>query len=259
MNDVRSYFARNADSYGRSARIQGRIANELAERALPCDAPVQNILELGAGTGQFTAKLAASYPAADITALEWSEEMSSQQPDDGPNVSWVLGDMNRLSPEMFEGGFDLIASNCVLHWADSIADVLRRSASLLNDTGSISAAIMTRGTLARLHCVRRQIAPNKTPLRQLPSIAEVQRAVKEAELSTQFCAPLHFEESFTSVQAMLEHLRVAAFTGGVFARSETMLTRTELNDLCETYREESLAKASEISAEFECVLLRCAT
>ena len=103
---------------------------------------------------------------------------------------------------------------------------------------------------------RQETEPEKPPLKRLRSVENVGRDLIEAGLSTEHWAPLRFEQTYASMTDMLEHLRMSAFTGGMFARSEKMLTRSEIQALCTTYQERCLAKQTGITAEFECVLFR---
>lgn len=77
------------------------------------------ILEVAAGTGQLTRELAASYPAADVTATDISAAMvdfaASRHP--RAKVRWSVGDAHDLTS--LGTGWDLVASQFgVMFYAD---------------------------------------------------------------------------------------------------------------------------------------------
>jgi len=80
--------------------------------------PGRKILELGCGTGVFTAELAKT--GADITALDLSSDLLAlvKTKISAANVRFVEGNAEKLD-ELFAGGeFDAVLGNSVLHHLD---------------------------------------------------------------------------------------------------------------------------------------------
>ena len=77
---IRQRFSRAAGTYDAHAEVQKDLAARLF-RELPEDSGVERsegvrrILEIGCGTGRFTALLAGRYPEARIIALDFAEGM----------------------------------------------------------------------------------------------------------------------------------------------------------------------------------------
>lgn len=87
--------------------------------------PQERILDLGCGTGQLTAQLAAA--GADVTGLDQSPEMIAQAQANYPKIAFVVADARQ-----FQVGqpFDAVFSNATLHWIlepDAAISCIRRA------------------------------------------------------------------------------------------------------------------------------------
>src|SRR5690349_13179228 len=80
MSDRKQEIARRfgaaAPTYDRSARIQARIAEELAGETAAIVRPAR-ILEFGCGTGNLTRVLSARFPDAQLIATDLAPPMSA--------------------------------------------------------------------------------------------------------------------------------------------------------------------------------------
>jgi len=80
----------------------------------PGDAPA--VLDVGAGTGIFTARLLGRYPQASVTLLDFAGNMldiAREKFSGNPRVSYVLGDYNEA--DIGAGSFDIVISALSLH------------------------------------------------------------------------------------------------------------------------------------------------
>ena len=73
----------------------------------------ERVLDLGCGTGHLAAAVADS--GASVVGVDRSREMLAEARSAHPRVPFVRGDVRRLP---FEGAFDAVLSNAVLHWVD---------------------------------------------------------------------------------------------------------------------------------------------
>ena len=74
--------------------------------------PGERILDLGCGTGQLTAKIAAL--GATVTGLDSSAPMLDQARASCPSIAFHQADARSF--DLPEKGFDAVFSNAVLHW-----------------------------------------------------------------------------------------------------------------------------------------------
>jgi len=75
----------------------------------------KSILEVGAGTGFATAKIAERFPESRITALEPASAMLSQAKSRIPEIDWVNGRLPALTAERF----DLAFASMSYHWLNA--------------------------------------------------------------------------------------------------------------------------------------------
>ena len=90
-------------------------------------APAQGerILDLGCGTGHLTSQIAES--GAEIVGIDSSEDMVRVASENYPHIRFEVADARSLP---FEGEFEAVFSNAVLHWVrppEAVVDSVRRA------------------------------------------------------------------------------------------------------------------------------------
>ncbi len=112
--------------------------------------PCQTMLEIGAGTGLLTYRMAQKFPSAKITALEISPFMAECGKDYlakkgvGERVDWVVGDAG--NPEVLSslGKFDLVYSGLALHHFPEAGEPLKRFYDAVADGGAMAILDLRR-------------------------------------------------------------------------------------------------------------------
>ena len=227
-------FDHAAATYDRHTAIQWSVARRLLWEIEKDPAP-RRILEIGCGTGLLTEQLRERFPGAQVHALDLSPAMvavARRRWRGAGRVRWHVGDVRRFQPA---GKFDLIVSNCALHWVVPLIPALRRIARWLAPGGRFHAAIMLRGTLTELHNTRRRVAPDKTPLRTLPTFAAICSNVRAAGFARVVARRYKAVKSYPSADALLHILHEQGLTGGAIAGRGRPLTRGELQRLRAEY------------------------
>lgn len=92
------------------------------------------IWDLGCGTGEVTAMLAARWPEARVHGLDSSPEMLAQARSH-PGIEWVHGDIAGWAPS---GVVDLILATASLHWVADHARLLPRLVGFLAPHGVLA-------------------------------------------------------------------------------------------------------------------------
>ena len=98
--------------YERYKLYRERPALDLMLR-IPGDLAPREIWDLGCGTGEHAALLAARHPEARVHGLDSSPEMLAQARRRSARVDWVAGEIAGFSPDR---PADLIFSNAALNW-----------------------------------------------------------------------------------------------------------------------------------------------
>jgi len=96
-----------------------RLGQGLVEPLAP--KPGERVLDLGAGTGQLTAKIAEA--GADVVGIDHSPDMVEQARRNFPALRFEPGDARTFS---VDAPFDAVFSNAVLHWVKPAAAAVGR-------------------------------------------------------------------------------------------------------------------------------------
>lgn len=114
------------DVYLSFADLRERPLKELLGRVPPIE--VKTAVDLGCGTGNSTAAMAARFPDAKITGIDSSPDMLAKAEGSLPGARWVEADIATWAPDL---PVDLILSNAALQW---VPDHDRLFAGLLTAT-----------------------------------------------------------------------------------------------------------------------------
>lgn len=231
---VRGRFSAAADTYTAGAAVQSAVADRLMAMLTPPET-THRILEIGCGTGLLTRRLAARYPGTMLDALDPSARMIETARLETGGIAWVAWHISDLLSFESSAPYDLIASNCALHWVQPLEAGARKLSALLAPDGILAFSIMLDGTLKELRESRLRAAPTKLPLGRLPTFSEVLQCFKAAGARVL----LHEEETrcehHASAAAFLHHIHAMGFTGGLVSRAHAPLHRDELKRLVADY------------------------
>jgi len=154
---IRRNFARRAGSYDRHADVQRLMARGLMDRIQDLLPRAQRLLEIGCGTGYFTAVLRRSNPQAELLALDLDAALIDQArgrlgPDSG--VSWLVADGESFS----RGSVDLIISNATFQWFTNPQETLKSYSQALGQKGCLAFSTLGPQTFVELDASLSQAA-----------------------------------------------------------------------------------------------------
>ena len=96
----------------------------------------ERVLDLGCGTGQLSAQIAAA--GAEVVGIDLSAEMIEAAREQFPNLSFAVGDAREFS---FAEPFDAVFSNAALHWVKPPEEALACIASCMGPGGRFVAEL----------------------------------------------------------------------------------------------------------------------
>jgi trans-aconitate methyltransferase len=138
----------NPALYQTRAAFVPALGAELIDLLAP--APGEEVLDLGCGTGELTAALAAR--GARVVGVDASEAMIARARERLPDLDLRVGDGQALA---FEAAFDGVFSNAALHWmlraddaAAGIARALRPGGRLVAEFGGAGCVAAVRAAAA---------------------------------------------------------------------------------------------------------------
>jgi trans-aconitate 2-methyltransferase len=123
--------------YQRYKTYRDRPALDLMVQ-IPADLAPREVWDLGCGTGEHAAVLAARHPYATVHGLDSSPEMLAEAKARPARVDWVLADIAGFHPDTPP---DLIFSNAALHWLPGLQRLLPRLVETLAPGGVLAAQV----------------------------------------------------------------------------------------------------------------------
>jgi trans-aconitate 2-methyltransferase len=141
------------DQYQRYRAYRDRPALDLMVQ-LPGDLEPANIWDLGCGTGEHAAVLAARHPNCTVHGLDSSPAMLERARATRARVTWVQGDIATFAPPVPP---DLIFTNAALQWVPDHAALFPRLAGMLAP-GGVFACQMPLSFGEPWHTVLRDVA-----------------------------------------------------------------------------------------------------
>lgn len=133
----------NAEQYEGRHSYVWQFGGSLVELLQPRSG--ERILDLGCGTGQLTAEIAAS--GAQVVGLDGSPEMLGQARQNYPNLKFVLADAASFR---LEESFDAVFSNAALHWVKNAEAAVQSIAAALRPGGRFIAEFGGKGNIAMI-------------------------------------------------------------------------------------------------------------
>jgi malonyl-CoA O-methyltransferase len=208
---IRRNFSRYAYLYDGYADIQRQAAAELAGGI--GHNGLRDILELGCGTGNYTAILRDKFKDARIRALDISAEMVvvAGKKLAGKGIAFLVADAENIT---FRKPFDLITSNACFQWLADLTGALIRYKAMLKSGGSVTFSIFGPRTFCELQESLRQIlkgasieAPNFIAKDSLQVI--LRDNFKETRIK-EVC----YGETFKDLKCLLEKIKYSGIRGG---------------------------------------------
>jgi malonyl-CoA O-methyltransferase len=202
-------FGAAAATYDTGADVQRAVARDLL--AL-CPQDTFSILEIGCGTGNYTALLHEAFPNGRITATDVSPEMvqTASKKISSDRVRFLAA-----GAHAYPGGpYDLITANAALHWLPDLNGSLARFSESLHPGGCLVFSYFGRETYRELRsALTKTLATEVT----LPSdsfstpnglAATLQRHFGDCEIQT-----IEYKEDFASVRELLANIRATGTQG----------------------------------------------
>ena len=231
---IQRRFCAAARTYEETAGVQSYTAQRLIQ-LITSDPTIQRILEVGCGTGILTRHLIEKFPTASIDALDISPFMiakAQQQLRHSQSIRWQVDDARHFQSTE---PYDMIASNCSLHWMDNLLDGFIHLISLLRHGGKLKATFMLHGTLMELHDTRLRVAPHKPPAGRLPLFNELIDTLELSGFSIQEQLEEMIVDKHQDAESFLRHIHNMGVTGGNVSRAHIPLNRSELKALIKDY------------------------
>ena len=146
---VKASFSKAADHYDQFAELQREIGHHLFG-LMPVNVKQStSILDLGCGTGYFSALLRDVSIKASLTCFDLSPQMLQRTAQRKlSQCRYIEGDID--AQPFTAGQFDLIFSNLVLQWSEQLSLSLQQTNQALNNGGNLCFSTLLDGSLFEL-------------------------------------------------------------------------------------------------------------
>lgn len=210
-------FARSSSSYNEHALAQRAIARRLAELTADkfCGDSVENMLELGCGSGELSRALSNFLHILSATFVDLYPCGRFGVAD---SENYLTGDAELLVEEMQSVSFDLICSSSAIQWFSDTARFLRNCQRLISKDGLVALSTFAEGNLSELDSLR----DSSIGYLSKDKLYEIAKCLfEEVEIETD-----EIKLTFVSPGELMRHLRLT----GVTASATKSMSPAELRD-----------------------------
>jgi len=160
----------NPEEYLQFADERTRPASDLLNN-IPLSSP-SRVIDLGCGTGNSTALLAARWPAAHLDALDSSDAMLTEARQSGVSANWMLADLATWNPD---ATYDVIFSNAAFQWLPDQDKLLPRLMSFVSPKGTFAFQVPSNFN-APSHTILDDLAEETAWKGKLKSVRRIQQS-----------------------------------------------------------------------------------
>lgn len=165
--------------------------------------PGERILDIGCGTGQLTAAIAAA--GAETLGIDSSPDMIGQARQNFPKLRFQLADARSFAVDR---PFDAVFSNAALHWILEPRQVVQAVSRALRPGGRFVAEFGGKGNIAKVAAALRAAgAPDPLLTYYFPSVGEYAAILEsegfEVRLATLFDRPTELDDPVRGLEQWL--------------------------------------------------------
>ncbi|MFC3115857.1 malonyl-ACP O-methyltransferase BioC [Cellvibrio fontiphilus] len=149
-------FGRAAATYDSVAQLQRDVGTALLQY-LPDELPANaRVLDLGCGTGFFTAQLRRKYPAAQMMGVDIAQGMLQfARTTHAGEIYWLGGDAENLP--LADQSVDVIFSSLAIQWCSNLPQLMAELQRVLKPEGKLLIATLGPSTLYELKAAWQQV------------------------------------------------------------------------------------------------------
>ena len=242
-------FGKAAASYDSVAGLQRAVGGRLLEYLPPL--AQRQVLDLGCGTGYFTAQLARS--GAQVLALDIAQGMLEfarrQHPD---TALWLCGDAEQLP--LVDASVDVIFSSLAIQWCSHLPQLMAELARVLKPGGCACISTLGPGTLAELKRAWQQVDDYVHVNRFAPP-AQIQQAVAQAGLTLELFSAQTQVLYFERLRELTHELKALGAHNLNPGQARGLTSRQRLQAFSAAYERERLPQGLPASYEIYYLVL----
>lgn len=248
---VRAAFERASASYEATAILQSQVADELISRLKPFAFEPRVLLDLGAGTGRAAAQLKRRYPRSLVIALDLAPGMLRQAARHQRlfrRFRCVCADAARLP--LAPASVDVVFSNLMLQWCDSLDDVFAEVRRALKPQGFFAFTTFGPDTLKELRSAWAE-ADTHSHVNRFLDMHDVGDALVRAGLQEPVLDIDRTQLTYADGMALMRDLKSIGARNITAGRPRSLVGRDRLRRVLAAY--EAFRKDGRLPATYEIV------
>ena len=188
----------NPDQYAKFADERARPFFDLLAMVSPV--PEGEVIDLGCGTGELTARLHEHSRARTTLGIDSSEAMLAKaRPLSGNGLRFEIGDIGEFDAQ---ASFDVVFANASLHWVPDHPRLLRRLAACLRPGGQLAVQVPAN-TDHPSHALAFEVAKESPFSERLGD--------DPALTASQICTPERYAELLHEIGFYEQHVRLVVY------------------------------------------------
>ncbi len=250
---IKAAFENCAQNYEENAILQKEVLSRLMERLndeviLDASLRSETVIDLASGTGWAIEGLTALFSNAQITALDFSQNMLNQN--NHVNINKVCSDIHNLP--FNDNSYDIIFSNMALHWCNE-SDVFNECMRILRPGGLLVMSCLGETSLYELKQAFK-VVDNNPHVHDFPALHDLgdqllnkgfEQVVVNAEIITL---------TYKNLKALMKDIKASGAQLADENRKKGMMTPLKFLKLQEAY--EIFKEEGRLPASYEVVYLR---
>ncbi len=247
---IRNSFNKAAKDYETNAVLQKEILFRLMERLeIETDLSPKHILDLGCGTGLAMPQLLKKYPNANITGIDFSNNMLKQVPHH-PLIKTIHHDAHNLPLD--DNSMDLIFSNMMLHWCNE-SDVFKECLRVLKHDGLLLMSALGETSLFELkQCWK--LIDSQPHVHTFPALHKMGDDLLNSGYHDVVVNTDILTLTYTDIRSLMKDIKASGGQNVEENRNKGLLTRKQLYALTKAYEE--FKQDERLPASYEVVYLR---
>ncbi len=248
---VRAAFDRASATYEPAAVLQSQVAGELLSRLEPFDFEPAAILDLGAGTGRFAARLKSRYRRSAVIALDLAPGMlreAARHQRFLRRFERVCADAARLPLQ--SASVDIVFSSLMLQWCDPLDDALAEVRRVLKPQGLFLFSTFGPDTLKELRAAWAE-ADTYNHVNRFLDMHDVGDALVRAGLVEPVLDVDRLQVAYADALTLMRDLKSIGARNTTAGRPRSLAGRARLQRVLDAY--ESFRKDGKLPATYEIV------
>ncbi|MDG1818951.1 MAG: malonyl-ACP O-methyltransferase BioC [Porticoccaceae bacterium] len=228
---VAESFGRAAQRYDSAAVLQHKIGEKLLSDLSPDDA-LDNVIDLGCGTGYHSPQLQKHYANAEVIGVDISAAMLAYAATQYPQGHWLCADAEDLPFE--DNSQSLVFSNFALQWCEDLDQLAAQLYRVLKPQGQLCFAVPGPETLKELRSAWQQV-DGRVHVNRFNSLLDWQSALQSAGFKQ---VELHSEniiQQHQSVRELLMELKDVGAHNNNVGKQTTLTGKQHLKALYAAY------------------------